>query len=87
MFNCAQNILEEQKCKVQFTHVKVCKHFKIDTNYRPPNIQSCQRIRTTYNDRRCPLYTCVSKVGITQRLFRWLKSALASPFLSKDLTK
>ena len=50
-----------QKCQLRLSFQRVCHHYKPHEQCRPPfQIDLCQRIKTTYNERKCPLYLCVS---------------------------
>ena len=50
------------ECRVTFKFQKICHRYRIDASCQPPNKhQDCKKIKTTYNDRKCPQYVCVSK--------------------------
>ena len=48
-------------CRVTFKFEKICYRYRIDDHCQPPRkVADCERIKTTYNDRKCPNYFCVS---------------------------
>ena len=52
-------------CRVSYKFEKICHRFRIDDLCQPPkNVASCERIKTSYNDRKCPSYFCVSNKTI-----------------------
>ena len=56
--NAPENVPE---CRVTFKFQKICHRYRIDDNCRPPHkIENCERLKTTYNDRKCPQHICVS---------------------------
>ncbi len=49
-------------CKTSYVFAKVCHHYDFQkTSCVPWNLQQCQKVRTSYNQMKCPKYQCVSK--------------------------
>lgn len=62
--NFPQNNLS-QNCELRLKFQRVCNHYKPQPECRPPSqVDLCQRIKTTYNERKCPFYICVSLEGV-----------------------
>ncbi len=49
-------------CKTIYTFSKVCHHYKFELGQEcvPWNLTSCKKLKTTYNQFKCPKYICVS---------------------------
>ena len=57
-----------------YTFQKICHRYRIDETCQPPTkVTNCERIKTTYNDRKCPVYFCVSRIIAMKFLYKLLK--------------
>jgi hypothetical protein len=53
-------VLSTHNCSVRFIFKKVCHRMKIDSTCQPPyKTQDCVRTKTTFEDAKCPYYSCV----------------------------
>ena len=52
-------------CDISFKFDKVCRRVKLNRHCQPPfDIENCDIWKTTYNDRKCPVYNCVSILSV-----------------------
>jgi hypothetical protein len=54
---------QQHNCKVKFVFQKVCNRVVVNDECQPPFFTAnCKRLKTLINERKCPIYDCVSKI-------------------------
>lgn len=53
------NVLSfKDNCIVKYSFKKVCHFYRSSDDCNRQTLKNCQKIRTTYNEFRCPIYIC-----------------------------